>query len=170
MDLSARRRAWRPWLVVAAVVASGALGAACSTTPAAAPPTTTTTSTTATTVPVSTTTAPPVTETLPPTTTQPVPPVLQTSPSAAASALVSAWSAGSRTRALSVATADAVNVLLAVRYPGSLAISRGCTSAFPPIVCTYGPPGGGNSNDPIYQIYVSQAPAGWYVSNAVIEH
>jgi hypothetical protein len=145
-----------------ALASVGALACACSSTPAAAP------TTTAATTP--TTTAPPATVTLPPTTTVPVPPSPQPSAQAAASALVSSWATGNRNRALTVAVPAAVNVLFAVPYPGSLAGSRGCTSAFPPIVCTYGPPGGGNSNDPIYQIYASQSPGGWYVSNAVIEH
>jgi hypothetical protein len=70
---------------------------------------------------------------------------------------------------MTVATAQSVATLFAVRYPPGLAISRGCSSAFPPLVCTYGPPGGGPSNDPIYQIYVSQGGGGWYVSNVDIE-
>lgn len=149
-----------------AVVAS-----ACTSAPASVPTITSTTGPTTTgpttTAPVATTT--PVTVPTPTTTTVAVPPSLQPSATAAASALVSSWASGNRSRALTLATPNAVNVLFARRYPGSLAISRGCTSEFQPIVCTYGPPGGGNSNDPIYQIYASQAPGGWYVSNAVIE-
>jgi hypothetical protein len=82
---------------------------------------------------------------------------------------VSSWASGNRARALSVATAQSVATLFAVPYPNGLAISRGCTSSFPPLVCTYGPPGGGNSNDPIYQISVSQTAGGWYVSTVRIE-
>jgi len=72
--------------------------------------------------------------------------------------------------ALRVATAQAVATLFAVPYPSGLAINRGCTSAFPPIICTYGAPGGGPVNAPIYQVSVSQAPGGlWYVSSVEIE-
>jgi len=42
--------------------------------------------------------------------------------------------------------------------------------AFSPIVCTYGPPGGAAPTDPIYEIYVTQAPGGWYVSSAKVNN
>ncbi len=153
------------------VLAVGATAAACSSTPSAAPttsstPTTaaaTTTSdapaptTTATTVPVPTTAAPVI------------PPAPQPSAQDAADALVGYWAEGNRPSALRVATPAAVATLFAVKYPSGLAINRGCTSAFPPIICTYGAPGGGPVNAPIYQLYESQAPGGWYVRSVQIQ-
>ena len=68
-----------------------------------------------------------------------------------------------------MATPQAVATLFAVRYPSGLAINRGCTSAFPPIICTFGAPGGGPTNAPIYQLYESQAPGGWYVGSVQIQ-
>jgi len=68
-----------------------------------------------------------------------------------------------------VATEAAVAELFSARYPGGgLAIPRGCSVAFPPIVCTYGPPGGGNSSDALYEVYVSHTAKGWYVSSVMI--
>jgi hypothetical protein len=59
-----------------------------------------------------------------------------------------------------------VAALFAVPYPGSgLAISRGCSAGFPPIVCTYGPPGGAAPTDAVFEISVAQDPAGWYVAS-----
>jgi hypothetical protein len=103
------------------------------------------------------------------TTTVVVPPNLQPRAESAAGILVSGWAAGDRGKALSVATPQAVNTLFSVPYPGGLAIDRGCSSSAPPVVCTYGPPGGGPPNSPIYQIYASEGPAGWFVSSVVIE-
>ncbi|MBO0748167.1 MAG: hypothetical protein J2O47_07445, partial [Acidimicrobiaceae bacterium] len=86
----------------------------------------------------------------------------------AADALVSGWAAGNRPAALSVAVPAAVNTLFAVPYPSGNAVFRGCSSAFPPLVCSYGPPALGNGS--LFEIYVSQAPAGgWYVSSVVVE-
>ena len=79
------------------------------------------------------------------------------------------WASGNRATALRVATPQAVATLFAVRYPSGLAINRGCTSAFPPIICTFGAPGGGPVNAPIYQLLESQAPGGWYVSSVEIQ-
>jgi hypothetical protein len=98
-----------------------------------------------------------------------VPSSPQPNASDAANALVSAWADGNRARALTVATAQSVATLFSARYPPGAAISRGCSDAFPPLTCTFGPPGGGNPNDPIYQISVSQGGGGWYVSNVLIE-
>ena len=115
--------------------------------------------------------APTTTTTVPvPTTAVPViPPAPQPSPEAAANALVGYWASGNRTTALRVATPQAVATLFAVPYPSGLAINRGCTSAFPPIICTFGAPGGGPTNAPIYQLFESQAPGGWYVSSVQIQ-
>ena len=151
--------------------ALGVTAAACGTSQASAPPTQPTT----TAAPTTTTTAAPTTTTtattLPaPTTTAPVvPPAPQPSAEIAANALVGYWATGNRATALRVATPDAVATLFAVPYPPGLAINGGCTSAFPPLICTYGPPGGGPTNAAIYQVYVTQTPAGWYVSKVQIE-
>ncbi len=118
-----------------------------------------------------TTTAPRITAptTAPPTTTPALPSAFQPSASAASSELVTAWRAANRAAARKVATATAVAELFSARYPGDgLAISRGCSVAFPPLVCTYGPPGGGNSNDRLYELYVSHLARGWYVSSVMI--
>jgi len=99
------------------------------------------------------------------TSTVAIPTALQPNADTAANALVSSWSTGNRAAALSVATPAAVDALFAVPYPSGQAQDRGCSTAFLPIVCTFGPPGGANPNDPIYEIYVLQAPGGWYVSS-----
>ena len=154
----------------AAAAVLGATVAGCGSSHGSAPTTlpgiTVVQSTTTTAAPTTTTATTPTA----PTTTAPAIPVApQPSAQTAADALVSSWASRDRTTALRVATSQAVATLFAVPYPGGLAGSRGCTSAFPPIICTYGPPGGGNSNDPIYQVYVSQAGAYWYVSSVLIE-
>ena len=104
------------------------------------------------------------------TTTTALPTTLSPSAVAAASALVSAWSTNNRSAALEVATPTAAATLFGVPYTGGLAIDRGCSTSFSPIVCTYGPPGGASPTDPIYQIMVSQAQGGWYVSSVKIEN
>lgn len=99
-----------------------------------------------------------------------LPSALSPSADAAATALVSVWSTNDRTAALTVATPAAVATLFAVPYSSGLALARGCSTSFSPIVCTYGPPGGASPTDPIYQIKVSQAEGGWYVSSVEIEN
>lgn len=94
----------------------------------------------------------------------------QSSPQAAADALVGAWASGDRAAAAGVAAPIAVRALFALPYPGAgLAISRGCSAAFPPIVCTYGPPGGASPGDPVFEVYLSQTAHGWYVSSVTPE-
>ncbi len=112
----------------------------------------------------------PIASTSTPTTVQELP--IQLSPSAASSAamLVSSWADGDRTAALAVATPSAVATIFAVPYPRGLAIDRGCSVAFSPIVCTYGPPGGASPNDAIFEIDVTQASGGWYVSAVKVEN
>jgi hypothetical protein len=105
-----------------------------------------------------------------PTTTSALPTTLSASSEAAASALVSSWSTNNRSAALAVATSTAVATLFSTAYPSGLAIDRGCSTSFSPIVCTYGPPGGASPTDPIYQILVSQVQGGWYVSSVKIEN
>jgi hypothetical protein len=90
----------------------------------------------------------------------------QASAAAAAGALIDAWAQGERAAAASVAAPTAVTTLFAAPYPGpGLAIPRGCTAAFPPIVCTYGPPGGASPSDAIYEITVSSSRGGWFVNS-----
>jgi len=102
------------------------------------------------------------------TTTVALPAALKPTPPEAAAAFIASWATGNQTEALSVATPSAVATLFAGRYTPGLAIDRGCSVAFTPIVCTYGPPGGANPTDPIYEIDVVQAPGGWYVSSVRI--
>ena len=102
------------------------------------------------------------------TTTVALPTALQPGAESAATALVSNWATGNRAAALTVATPAAVSTLFAVPYASGLALDRGCSTSFTPIVCTFGPPGGASPNDPIYQISVSQAVGGWYVSSVKI--
>lgn len=103
------------------------------------------------------------------TSTAAVPTSLKPNADAAAQALVSSWSTGNRLAALSVATPAAANTLFASPYTSGLALDRGCSTSFTPIVCTFGPPGGASPTDPIYQILVNQASGGWYVSSVKIE-
>ena len=117
--------------------------------------TTTTTSTTATSQPA---TAPSTVSRLSPT------------PEVAANDLVTNWSMNNRLGALAVAAPAAATTLFSAAYASGQAISRGCSTSFSPIVCTFGPPGGASPTDPIYQIRVSQAPGGWYVSSVKIEN
>jgi hypothetical protein len=104
------------------------------------------------------------------TTTTPLPTALQPGAEAAATALISSWATQNRAGALSVATPSAVTTLFAAHYAAGLAVDRGCSSSFVPIVCTFGPPGGASPTDPIYQVSVSQAPGGWYVSSVKLEN
>ena len=104
------------------------------------------------------------------TTTLALPTALKPSAEVAAAALVSSWSTGNRTAALTLATPAAVTALFAVPYASGLALDRGCSTSFSPIVCTFGPPGGASPTDPIYEIMVSQVQGGWYVSSVKIEN
>jgi hypothetical protein len=117
-----------------------------------------------------TTSAHSTTSTAAPTTTLVLPSALQPSAAKAAADLVSSWASGNQAEAASVATAQAVTTLFASHYTAGLAIARGCSQAFSPIVCTYGPPGGAAPTDPIYQIDVIQSAGGWYVSSVAINN
>jgi hypothetical protein len=110
------------------------------------------------------------TSTVPPTTTLVLPAALKPTAAVAAADLISSWAADNRAEALSVATAAAVSSLFAGHYTSGLVIDRGCSVAFSPIVCSYGPPGGYAPTDPLYELYVVQAPGGWYVSSATIDN
>jgi hypothetical protein len=106
------------------------------------------------------------------TTTAPVTPVApQPSADVAANAFINFWASGDKPDALRVATAQAVNTLFAVPYPGGdLAIDRGCSTGASPVTCTFGPPGGADPNDAIYSLSVTELPNGyWYVSSAQME-
>lgn|SRR5487761_1800138 len=103
----------------------------------------------------------------PTTSTEAIPAAPQATADSAARALISALGAGNRSAALQVATASAVDALFAATYTNVLAIDRGCSSSTP-ATCTFGPPGGGNPNDPIYELTVTQA-GGWYVSAVRVE-
>ncbi len=158
--------------VRAAAVTAGLAVAvsACGSSPAAAPttlPTTTVASTTTTTT-TATTTAP-TTAPVPTTAAAALPPAPQPSAEDAANALVGYWASGNRASALRVATSQAVTTLFAVAYPNGLAINRGCSSSFSPIICTFGAPGGGPTNAPIYQLDELQTTGGWYVNAVQIE-
>jgi hypothetical protein len=114
--------------------------------------------------PSSSTSRPPPPKSTPSTTYRAAAP--QASPDGAAARLIGAWAAGDRPTARRVATPGAVATLFAVAYPGQgLAVSRGCSSTFVPIVCTYGPPGGASPTDPVFEIAVSQSAGRWYVSS-----
>ncbi len=143
----------------------GALAAGCSTSGPATGPAASTSA--APTTAVTTTVAPSIAASS--TSTTLLPPVPQPSPDQAAAQMIAAWAAGDQSGAAAVATPVAVDQLFASPYPGAgLAIPRGCSAAFIPIVCTYGPPGGGSASDSIYQLLVSQSPKGWYVSSVTI--
>jgi hypothetical protein len=104
------------------------------------------------------------------TTTTALPTALKPDPQTAAQTLVSSWAAGNKVFAISVATPNAVDTLFAVPYHVGLAEARGCSTAFTPIVCSFGPPGGASPKDQIYQIDVSQAAGGWYVSDVKVQN
>jgi hypothetical protein len=143
------------------VLVLGVMTAACSTGSGAAGPATTI-SAPSTSMAVTATTP----SAAPTTSTTLVPPAPRPTPDQAADELVASWAANDRAGASAVATLAAVDALFAAPYPGpGLAIPRGCSAAFPPIVCTYGPPGGASPSDSIYQLYVSSSPKGWYVSS-----
>ncbi len=99
-----------------------------------------------------------------------LPTTLSPSADAAATALVSNWSTNNRSAALTVATPTAVAALFHMPYTAGMALDRGCSTSFTPIVCTFGPNGGASPTDPIYEIKVSQVEGGWYVSSVNIEN
>jgi len=104
------------------------------------------------------------------TTTTSLPLALKPNAETAATALVQAWATGNRLAALTVATPAAASALFSNPYSSGQAIDRGCSTSFSPIICTFGPPGGASPTDPIYQISVTQAPGGWYVSSIKTEN
>jgi hypothetical protein len=78
------------------------------------------------------------------------------------------WMAGNRAQSASVATEPAVNTLFATAYAGQPLNDRGCSDAFPPFKCTWGPYAGGSGS--LYEITLTPTSGGrWYVSGVVVE-
>jgi hypothetical protein len=157
-------------MVVASGCGSGTKGTAAPTTAPNAAPTTPAPTTAVPTTPVPTTPAPTTTVPASTTTTSAVPSSPQSSGDVAAADLIADWKAGDQASALHVASAAAVATLFATPYAGQTVIGRGCQDAqFPPVICSYGPEGGASASDSLYQLTVTQAPNGWYVSAVTIE-
>ena len=133
------------------------------TTVASAPPTTAARATTTTAVRATTTTAVRATTT----TTIPIPPHPQPTAEDAANLFMQSWVDGNRARSASVAVGSAVATLYATPYANQPLNDRGCTTAFPPLICTWGPYAGGSGT--IYQVLVSPIGTRWYVSALTIE-
>lgn len=124
-----------------------------------------TATTTVSTVGVSTTSTPPTTRSVPRTTVY-APTHLQTTPDAAAGALIAAWSTGSRATAATGATPAAVSTLFAQPYPAGFLQARGCTAASDnPGTCTYA----NRQSGSLYEIAVTRVAAGWYVTSVTVE-
>ena len=121
----------------------------------------------------STSTAAPSSSTSSPTsttTTVGIPSSPQSSADQAANSLISAWAQGNQTKALFVATPQAVSALFVAKFQSGLAIDRGCNTDPKVETCSFGPPGGASPTDPLYSLTVTQAPSGgWYVSAVQIE-
>lgn len=161
----------RAWIVLASIVAlvSGC-GASASTQGTLAPSTTRPAAATTTRPAATTTTRPTAATTVAlPTTTLGVPPSPQPGDEEASQDLIAAWAEGNKTAALAVATPSAVATLFAVPYPTGNAVFRGCSVSFPPLVCTFGAPGGGDPNAAIIEVSVMQTAGGWYDSAVDIE-
>jgi hypothetical protein len=90
----------------------------------------------------------------------------QSTPDAAAAALVEDWGAGTRAAAATLAAPAAISALFAQAYkPGGLQ-ARGCTDpSANPGTCTYAD----QSTGSLYQFAVTKIPAGWYVSSVTVE-
>jgi hypothetical protein len=117
--------------------------------------------TTTSTIPAATTTP-----TVPrPTTTVWVPTAPQTTPDAAAAALVNAWATGNRATASTVAAPAAVATLFALPYPAGNLQPRGCTEGVNPGTCTYR----NTATEGIYELNVTRRANGWYVSSVTPE-
>jgi hypothetical protein len=102
------------------------------------------------------------------TTTRALPPSPQSSPDAAATVFMQGWIAGNRAQSASVGTGGAVATLFATPYAQQPVVDRGCSDAFAPIRCSWGPYGGGSGD--IYEVTLaSTASGGWYVSGVTIE-
>lgn len=133
---------------------------------------------TATSTTTTTTAGPPPTEGLPPPTgalpSAGPPPTAGALPSAprntaleAAAALISDWARGRAAEAAEVATASAVAALFAETYPPGDLQPRGCTTGPTPATCTYRDTAAATPT--IYQLTVTDAAGGWYVSAVTVE-
>jgi hypothetical protein len=114
----------------------------------------------------SSTSLPATTESSPPTSAA-LPPDPQPSADQAASLFMDTWMANNQAEARTVATNSAIAALFATPYARQPLVDRGCTEAFPPLVCTWGPHAGGQGA--IYQVQVSPDGSRWYVSGVTIE-
>lgn len=94
------------------------------------------------------------------------PPSPQPSTEQASAVFMDGWMAGDRARSASVATPAAVASLYATPYAGQPLNDRGCTDAFPPIICTWGPYAYGHGS--IYQVQLTQQGSDWYVSGLTV--
>jgi hypothetical protein len=100
------------------------------------------------------------------TTTTYAPTAPQSSPDGAAAQLVAAWRMGDRAGARTDANAPAVTALFSIPYPAGELQDRGCTDpSVSPGTCTYR----NLATDGIYEISVTKAPSGWYVSSVTYE-
>jgi hypothetical protein len=147
------------------LLALAATAAGCGSAPQQSGPTTEPTTVTVRTV-APTTRAAPTTARPTTTTTTFSPTAPQASPDGAAAQLVAAWGTGDRAAARTDASAPAVATLFAIPYPGGELQDRGCTDpSVSPGTCTYR----NLATDGLYEISVTQAPAGWYVSSVIYE-
>jgi hypothetical protein len=79
---------------------------------------------------------------------------------------MTAWAAGDRAAAGEVAAPGAVATMFAIPYPAGYIQPRGCTDAsVNPGTCTYR----NTQTNAIYQIAVSHAGTGWYVTMVTVE-
>lgn len=145
-----------PVLAVAAAVLAG-----CGSSRPAAAPTAPTSTPAAPSTTAPTTTAP--TTTIDPNTPPPDP---QPSTEAASAVFMDGWMVADRARSASVATPAALATLYATPYAGQPLNDRGCTDAFPPLICTWGPYAYGHGS--IYQVQLTQQGSDWYVSAVTI--
>jgi hypothetical protein len=85
----------------------------------------------------------------------------------AADVFMEDWINGDRAGSAAVALPGAVATLYANAYRGQPLNDRGCSTAFSPIRCTWGPYAGGSGA--IYEIYLLPEGSRWYVSSLSIQ-
>jgi hypothetical protein len=78
------------------------------------------------------------------------------------------WEAANRSTAATVGTAAAVSSLFAAPYAGEALNDRGCSDDFQ-FTCTWGPYGGANPSETLYELYMTHVAAGWYVSSVQVD-